>query len=79
MLIRLLHFEKFVRHYHRLVSAPFVVTGHVEEAVLQGYPDRIVAMAVGLSADGPMVVAWWLLLLGLLVPNRLLAPVAWRF
>ena len=78
MLIRLLHFEKFVRHYHGLVSAPFVVTGHVEEAVLEGYPDWIVALAVGLAADCPMVVAWLLLLL-LLIPDRLLASVAWRF
>ena len=79
MLIRLLHFENFVRHYHCLVNAPFVVTGYVEEAVLEGNSDRIVALAVGLSADCPMVVAWLLLLLLLLIPDRLLASVAWRF
>ena len=79
MLIRLLHFENFVRHYHGLVNASFVVTGHVEEAVLEGNPDWIVALAVGLPADCPMVVAWLLLLLLLLIADRLLASVAWRF
>ena len=78
MLIRLLDFEKFVGHNHGLIRASFVVaTRHVEEAVLKGCSERVIALPVRLAADCTMVVAGLLLLL-LLVSDCLLASIPWR-